>query len=261
MMELHRIGRRGFLKASSRLAVAFAGWQVNLRARQEETAQAALTWVDGRELDVEGRGWLADERLRYFDRFPAKAEGVVRDEVWNLSRDSAGMLVRFESDSPEIHVRYELFKERLAMSHMPATGVSGVDLYGLDSENRWRWIAVARPTEQKVETRLVSDLEAGSRNYMLYLPLYNGINSIEVGVLEGHTIKALPSRKQRPTLFYGTSITHGACASRPGIPHPAILGRRLDRPVINLGFSGNGRMEPEVGALLAELDPAVYVID
>ncbi len=61
--------------------------------------------------------------------------------------------------------------------------------------------------------------------------------------------------------FYGTSITQGGCASRPGMVHTAILGRRLNRPVINLGFSGNGKMEPEMAALFAQLDPAVYVLD
>src|SRR5690606_24273204 len=72
---------------------------------------------------------------------------------------------------------------------------------------------------------------------------------------------ARPEARRRPLVFYGTSITQGGCASRPGMVHTAILGRRLDRPVINLGFSGNGRLEIEVGKLLAELDPAVYIID
>jgi lysophospholipase L1-like esterase len=65
----------------------------------------------------------------------------------------------------------------------------------------------------------------------------------------------------KPLVFYGTSITQGGCASRPGMVHTAILGRRFERPVINLGFSGNGRMEPELARLLAKLDPAVYVIE
>ena len=70
-----------------------------------------------------------------------------------------------------------------------------------------------------------------------------------------------PPSKTRPVVVYGTSITQGCCASRPGMSYTAILGRRLDVPVINLGFSGNGKAEPEVARLLAELDPAVYVLD
>ncbi|MGV3722452.1 MAG: SGNH/GDSL hydrolase family protein, partial [Actinomycetota bacterium] len=75
------------------------------------------------------------------------------------------------------------------------------------------------------------------------------------------SFRGIAPRKERPILFYGTSIMHGACASRTGMSISAIVGRRFKRPVINLGFSGNGQMEPEVGALLAELDPAVYALD
>jgi lysophospholipase L1-like esterase len=71
----------------------------------------------------------------------------------------------------------------------------------------------------------------------------------------------IPPRKEKSILFYGTSITQGGCASRPGMAFVNILGRRLDRRVLNFGFSGNGRMELEVGRLLSELDPAIFVID
>jgi lysophospholipase L1-like esterase len=95
----------------------------------------------------------------------------------------------------------------------------------------------------------------------LYLPLYNGVDSVEIGVPAGAAFRGLPPRADKPIVFYGTSITQGACASRPGMVHTAILGRRLNRPVINLGFSGNGKMDASVGAFLAEIDAAVFVID
>jgi lysophospholipase L1-like esterase len=218
-----------------------------------------LDWYDVRDWGVEGKGW-SDTR-RYFDRLPGKAEGVVREPVWNLSRHSAGMGVGFVTDAPEIHVRYRLLLERLAMSHMPATGVSGLDLYGRDAQGLDRWVAVVRPESQEIEKRLAEGLAPGTRRYTLYLPLYNGVEGLEIGVGRGGHFEPVPPREEKPLLFYGTSILHGACASRPGMAFPAILGRRLRRPVLNLGFSGNGRMEPEVGALLAELDPRVYAID
>src|SRR5262249_29415705 len=102
------------------------------------------------------------------------------------------------------------------------------------------------------------------REYLLYLPLYNGVKSVEVGVPKGAALTKAsprPADHAKPLVFYGTSITQGGCASRPGMVHTAILGRRLERPVINLGFSGNGRMEREMAELLAELAPAVYVLD
>ena len=218
-----------------------------------------LDWHDVREWGIEGKGW--SDTKRDFDRLPGKAEGVVRGPVWNLSRHSAGMCVGFVTDAPEIHVRYRLLLERLAMPHMPATGVSGLDLYGRDGQGLDRWVAVLRPESQEIEKSLAEGLAPGARRYTLYLPLYNGVESLEIGIEKGGSFQPVPPREEKPLLFYGTSILHGACASRPGMAFPAILGRRLRRPVLNLGFSGNGRMEPEVGALLAELDPRVYAID
>ena len=172
--------------------------------------------------------------------------------------------MRFTCDSSEIHARWQLRKPGLAMNHMPATGVSGLDLY-VQTPAGWRWLAVGIPQSQEDSTAvLCSDLPPGERQYMLYLPLYNGVESVELGVPSGAgRITAAPPRPDpAPVIFYGTSITQGGCASRPGMAYPAILGRRLGLPTVNLGFSGNGRCEPEVAELLSSLPPpAAFVID
>lgn len=219
-------------------------------------------WVHAHQLTLEGQGW--SEVARPFDRLPKKAEGVVRDSVWNLSRDSSGMAVRFVTDSAGIACRWSLSKAELAKPHMPATGVSGVDLYVRDEKGVWRWLACPLPNNQKMTATLIKGLPPGTREYLLYLPLYNGVQSLEVGVSVGSELKPGPMRakeKSGPIVFYGTSITHGACASRPGMTHPAILGRRLEYPIINLGFSGNGTMDLEIADLMVELEASVYVID
>lgn len=226
----------------------------NLSILKEE-----IDWYDVKDIGVEGKGWT--DTKRYFDRLPSKAEGVVRAPVWNLSRHSAGMSLQFVTDSPNIYVRYKLHLERLSMSHMPATGVSGLDLYGVDDQGNERWVSVVRPDKRHMDTSIAKGLAPGSRRYIMYLPLYNGVDDMEVGITKGEFFKPIAPRKEPPLLFYGTSIMQGACASRPGLAFPAILGRRLKRPTINLGFSGNGRMEAEVASLLAELDPCVFVID
>ena len=255
-----RLSRRSFLELGPAAAIA-AGMKSTVSGAQESGASPDLAWHDVREWGVEGRGWSTEQLKRYFDRLPGRAEGIVRDPIWNLSRDSAGMSTDFRADATEIHVRYRLFRERIAMPHMPATGVSGVDLYGRDPRGSWRWVAVARPESQEVAARLIDGLDTEIRTYRLYLPLYNGVDALEIGVPRVAVFQPLAPRSEKPILFYGTSITHGACASRPGMPHPAILGRRFDMPIVNLGFSGNGRMEPELGTLLSELDPAIYVVD
>jgi hypothetical protein len=228
---------------------------------QEAVVEDGIAWRNVEDWGVEGKGWEPSETARYYDRLPAKAEGAVRSPVWSLSRHSAGMCVRFETDATSMRLRYSLLSGSLAMPHMPATGVSGFDLYGQDDQGRWRWINVVKPTAQTADVQLVYGLDPGPRAYAIYFPLYNGVESLEIGVAEGASFTPLAPREEKPIVYYGTSIAHGACSSRPGIAFPSILGRRFDLPVINLGFSGNGKMEPEVGALLAEIDPAVYCID
>jgi hypothetical protein len=224
-----------------------------------------LRWYDARELAIEGKGW--PDTADFYDRLPARAQGVVREPVWQLSKDSAGLSVRFVTDAASISARWTLRSNSLAMDHMPATGVSGLDLYVRMTGGiaLWHWLAVGRPDKAPTNERsLISGLPPGRRECLLYLPLYNGVQSVEIGVPPNATLESAPPRpadRAKPICFYGTSITQGGCASRPGMAYPAILGRRLDRPVINLGLSGNAQMEPELAALLAELDPCAYVLD
>lgn len=220
-----------------------------------------IAWYDIRLLGVEGQGFT--DTAAPFDRLPARAEKIVRPPVWSLSRDSAGMAVRFVTEATELSARWKLTKANLAMPHMPATGVSGLDLYVKGDDGKWRWVVNGRPTAQENTAKLFGGIEPGRREFLLYLPLYNGVTSVEVGVPKAVSLaKADPRASQlKPIVFWGTSITHGACASRPGMVHTAILGRWLDAPVINLGFSGNGQMEAEVAQLIAEIDASCYVID
>ncbi len=260
MVSLHPTRREA-------LSLAAGGVLSTLLGFPREAASSTLTaaeqgnadWRDVRDWGVEGRGW--DDTARYFDRLPAKAEALVRPAVWNLSRHSAGMCVRFATDATVIRARYSLLSSNLAMPHMAATGVSGLDLYAEDEMGRMRWAAVAQPTHQEMDIALATNLRPGRRVYALYLPLYNGVESLQIGVATGAAFEPVSPRRTGLLVYYGTSIAHGACAGRPGMAFPAILGRRLGLPHINLGFSGNGKMEPELADLLAELDAAVYCID
>jgi lysophospholipase L1-like esterase len=218
-------------------------------------------WYDIRQLNVEGRGW--NDTKDFYDRLPAKAEGVVRQPVWDLSRNSAGICVRFITDATSLHARWALTDPWLYLPNMTAIGKSGLDLY-VKMENGWRWLAVGAPEAQTNCVTLVENLIPGKREYLLYLPLYNGTRFVELGIPTNAIIeKAGPWGPgiRKPIVFYGTSILQGLSASRPGMVHSAILGRRFNWPTVNLGFSGNGKMEPEMADLLAELDPSVYVLD
>jgi hypothetical protein len=230
----------------------------NLQSEKEK-----FTWYDARAIGIEGKGWAQTEH--FYDRLPAKAKGVVRDVVWQLSENSAGMYVRFETDSNLIAAKWKLGSKELAWWHIPQTGVSGVDLYIRDID-AWYEVGVSKPLQfPKNEQVLVRNLWTGGKlhEFVLYLPLYNTTESLEIGIAPDCKLVAGPAWAEgiKPIVIYGTSITQGACASRPGMAYSNILQRRLNRPTINLGFSGNAKLEPEMASLLAELDPSVYVLD
>ena len=250
------------------LALAAGAFPFPLRAQAPAAATPApkppepkLDWHDVTQWGVEGRAWTEMPRKRWFQRLPDAAEGKVTPAVWGLSQDSAGMLVRFKTDATAIWAHFKLRSEKLGMPHMPATGASGIDLYARDDQGKWRWVNVTKTDKQEMKLAIISGLKPGLREYAAYLPLFNGPESLAIGVPEGAKFESLAPRAEKPIVFYGTSITHGACASRPGMVHTAILGRRFDRPVINLGFSGNGRMDAAIGEFLIKVDAAVFVID
>lgn len=225
------------------------------------TAEPALSWHRVADWGVEGRAFASEPRVGWFDRLPAAAQGQVTDKVWALSRDSAGMVARFRTDASAIWADYALERTHVPGVNQTAIAASGLDLYARDETGAWRWVGVTRPAAQHVRQAIVTGLASGAREYALYLPLRNTVVDLSIGVPDGASFEPLAPRVAKPIVFYGTSITHGASASRPGMVHTAILGRRLDRPVMNFGFSGNGRMDLEVGAWLGQIDAAAFVID
>jgi lysophospholipase L1-like esterase len=225
--------------------------------------QESFSWRTVTPELLEGKGWSQTESP--FDRLPTTAKGRVPDSVWGLSHHSAGLCVTFRTTSPHLSLRWSLTSPSLAMPHMPATGVSGVDVYGQNKAGVWRYIAVGQPRQQADNTHtfyaaVPGEAAIGSRLFRLYLPLYNSVMKLEIGTHVGHTVEFVAPRPS-PIVFYGTSITQGACASRPGLAFTAIVGRNLNVHVINLGFSGSGKMEPALADLLCHLTPRLIVLD
>ncbi len=240
-----------------------AGYQV-VTAQQ---AQEKIKWWNPAVSEIwviEGQGWPGELAASY-DRLPARAEKTVRPAVWNLSRNSSGLMIRFRSNAERIVVRYQVAGP-MNMPHMPSTGVSGMDLYAKNSDGEWLWTNSRNSFKDTVVyqfngLRPNDGYHKMGREYRLYLPLYNTVKWMEIGVADSSLFTPMPVRREKPVVTYGTSIMHGACASRPGMAWVNILGRKLDRPLINLGFSGNGQLEPEVLSLITEIDARLYVLD
>jgi hypothetical protein len=212
---------------------------------------------------LEGRAWPG-ELIDFYDRLPSRAQQTVRGPVWGLSKNSAGLQLRFQTNADEIIVRYTVAGS-LQMPHMPATGVSGVDLYAKTIDGKWQWaggkFSFGDTIVYRFTNLVTTDQHVGNREYTLYLPLYNSVKWMEITTPTESFFKPRAVRTDKPIVVYGTSIAQGGCATRPGLAWTNILDRKLERPVINLGFSGNGRLEKEIIELLSEIDAKLYVLD
>lgn len=230
------------------------------------SAAAQTTWYNPMEEDfpvIQNQGWTGEIGKSY-QRLPDRAKEVVRKNVWNLSGNSAGLAIHFYTNAERIEVRYGV-NGTLAMNHMPATGKSGVDLYAIDPDGRWRILtdkfAFGDTITYTYGNLKQSDYHKKGFEYRLYLPLYNSVTWMEIGVPDSAAFSFVPVLKEKPIVVYGTSIAQGGCASRPAMGWTNILSRKMDLPVINLAFSGNGPLEKEMVDLISELDAAMVVYD
>ena len=246
----------------------FAILLVSCAGKNEQTPpqqpQDTIAYQDAADFPIYGKAYN-DDGPRY-RRLPDSLQGVVRDAVWKLGCNSAGLYVRFRSNAPEIHAKWT--NTGYSMPHMTECGVGGLDLYAfIDGE--WRfvgsgfdWEGTGRTEHQR---KLVGNMEPKEREYMLYLSLYDEVKSLELGVPKDYVLEQPvleTPRNDAPIVMYGTSILQGGCASRPGMAHTNIIARRLDRTVINLGFSGNALLDMEIARFMASVEsPSVYVLD
>ncbi|MBO5668496.1 MAG: SGNH/GDSL hydrolase family protein [Lentisphaeria bacterium] len=186
------------------------------------------------------------------------------DGVKILSWNTAGGRVDFRTDSTRLQIKVKLHTSS-HMDHMPDVGSCGFDLYaGEPGKSVMIGTSRSKAGSDEYESSLHNDTLPGKmENYTINFPLYSGIESLLIGIdANARMLPPAPWQSERPMVFYGTSITQGGCASRPGMAYPAILSRRFNIPALNFGFSGNGKGEPVMAEYLAKItDPAFYLLD
>jgi len=192
------------------------------------SANAQIVYHDASAFPLLGKA--TETTLTRYERLPDSLRNISRKPLWELGRNSAGLAVRFRSNSTRIAAKWEVLLNR-NMNHMTPT---------------------------------VKDMLPEEREYLLFLSLYDGVTSLSIGIDSLSQISGpateLPVRK-KPVVFYGTSILQGGCASRPGMAHTNILERWLNRECINLGFSGNALLDLEIAHVMAGVDASVFVLD
>ena len=285
------------MKGNIRILFSIALALLVLETAAEERKELRMREFDPIDVgaEVHGSGW--ESLAGRFVRLEDSAEGLVRKPVWDLSRNSAGLSLVFRSNTRRLELSFDVFGWK-GMNHMPATGVSGVDLFAYkpDGEELWcaakfmpqfkeEYIEVPATGSQTATAQTSSDpssaqarkvrvtrvaysfeqidYEEGCEEYEwhLYLPLYNTVENFRMAVEEGCRLEWVPRDERQPIVVYGTSIAQGACATRPGMAWTNLVERELRYPVVNLGFSGNGKLEAELFALLDQIDAGVYIID
>ncbi len=235
-------------------------FDANMKTR-EVCAGGGVFWIDADDSRCRLDGFAfrsAGEPFRRLPYSPALPEAVNA-----LAGHTAGGMLTFRTDSRRIRLRARL-ENHCRMDHMAATGSGGFDLYaGPAGHRRFSGIARFDPAAAEYEILLLEREQGGMEEFQLNFPLYSGIGSLAVGLDEGAVLETpAPWSNPAPVVIYGSSITQGGCASRPGSAFPALLSRMLDRPFLNFGFSGSGKGEPEVIAAIAAVrTPALFVLD
>ena len=214
--------------------------------------------IDG--LSILGRSFPAQTIYR---RFPDSLESVLRLPVWKLSTNAAGIAICFESNTKQISAKWKT-GANTSFPHVANTLVKGLDLYAMDG-TQWYYVGIAKPNNPVYQdASIIKGLDGRLRQFLLYLPDYETIDSLLIGIDSNAMIQNVSNSvfaHKKPIVFYGTSIVQGASAMRSGMAYPAIIERRLQTETINLGFSGNGLLDSMLAVIMSRVDASCYVID
>jgi lysophospholipase L1-like esterase len=205
--------------------------------------------------------WFKDEKK--YRRFPVNPVPALPEIVEELANHTAGGQLKFVTDSKRIALRVSL-REVVKMDNVVLLCHSGFDLYcEISGEHKFFDVTRFDPAAKEYFYEFKNLKSKAKRNLILNFPLYNGFDKLEIGIEKDAVLESpVENYQSDPIVIYGTSITQGACASRPGMCYTNILTRKLNIPIINLGFSGGGKGEPEVAKHIASIDKvSLFILD
>lgn len=217
-----------------------------------------MQWIDFPDdrFKVHGLAWF-EENKHSLSRLPIRMKDKYRPPVWDLAQCPAGGRIRFRTDSATIGLRAKA-PDNLPMHHMTLVGQAGFDIYvdGFFMGSTWP------DAEGNIQAAWRIATARKPREITIHMPLYKTVTINQLGIEEGSVIESpAPFALKKPVVYYGTSITQGGCASTPGTTYQDFISRWLNIDFINLGFSGNGKGEPELADTINEIDSACIVVD
>ena len=230
------------------------------------------TWHDASEggFHIFGQGWPQLSQKK-FQRLPITEKSKLNNvALWNASQLSAGLYVRFRTDATSIRVRFTLTKQAVQHYNISSFGQSGVDLYARSDDGKtFHWLGnhlnygFGTPATANFRNIVPQNMEGNKEcEYMLYMPNFNGVSKLEVGVNEGASFQYIEvPEDDEPIVVYGSSAVQGSSASRPGNSWANMLGRELDAQIVNMGFADNAKLDEGIFKVMANLKPRVFIID
>lgn len=196
-----------------------------------------------------------------FRRIPESIARTVSDGVYDLHAHTAGGRIRFKTDSRYVAINVKM-PNIGKMPHFALSGSAGFDLYICDESTRYfKTFVPPFDIEDGYESIVHFDSKQ-MREITINFPLYSEVSELYIGLCDGASVcEPKGYSTEKPIVYYGSSITQGGCASRPGNSYESIISRRLDADYINLGFSGNAKGEPQIAEYISKLDMSVFVYD
>ena len=204
-------------------------------------------------------GLYGDIEKNGFRRMPEEVAKNTSSEVHRLHTHTTGGRVRFRTDSSKIVIKKQ--GDHYLSPHTTTMMRRGADLY-IDYSYGSVYNHGLMPNDEPESTVEIS-MPEGEHDVTVYLPLFGTVGSFEIGLCEGASLKShlTPYRNELPVVFYGSSITHGACASRPGLSYEGIISRKYNLDYMNLGFSGACKAEDAIVEYMSTLQMSAFVSD
>ena len=220
-----------------------------------------IVWYDATKPPFSLHGVFFDEGEDKFLRMPCDIAKSVSEGVYELNSNTAGGRVRFKTNSSYIAIS-TVMSGCWPMPHMPVTGYAGFDIYRTEKGKELYFKTFVPNVGFKEGYSSGTKTHGDFTDYVINFPLYHDVKKLYIGFKKDAIVESPdPYKYEKPVVFYGSSITQGGCASRPGNSYQGFLSRRLGFDYINLGFSGSGKGESQMAEYIAGLDMSVFVMD
>jgi lysophospholipase L1-like esterase len=249
------------------MAVVCMALAISVSAQQKEKKEPNVDYVNATELTLIGK--LCETTNPYHRVEVESVEGISKGEA-KLLKMSSGLAIVFKTNAHSIWVKAQYGPASSWNGYAPLASTTGFNLFIKDDKGEWTWAAskVHRISphpnhfeKMAAPLRVISSMPKGEKECLLYLPLYSELVGLEIGVNQGATLESLPNPFRHTIAVFGSSFTHGSCASGAGLTWPAFLSRSTGLHLCSFGMSGNSKLQPYLGEVFGASKAEALICD